>query len=46
MIRDLPGAAKVAGTLAIVKITVTGAHTYVTNGILSHNIKMDQPNLE
>jgi hypothetical protein len=46
MIRDLPGAAKVSGTLAIVKITVTGAHTYVTNGILSHNIKMDQPNLE
>ena len=27
---------------AIVKITVTGAHTYVSNGILSHNIKAEQ----
>lgn len=43
MIRDLPGASRVAGTLQIVKITVTGAHTYVSNGILSHNIKANQP---
>ena len=46
MIRDLPGATRVAGTLQIVKITVTGAHTYVSNGILSHNIKANEPNLE
>lgn len=43
MIRDLPGAERVDGTLQIVKITVTGAHTYVSNGILSHNIKSTQP---
>lgn len=46
MIRDLPGAERVAGTLQIVKITVTGAHTYVSNGILSHNIKSSQPDIE
>jgi hypothetical protein len=45
MIRDLPGASRVAGTLQIVKITVTGAHTYVSNGILSHNIKSNEPDL-
>lgn len=27
------------GTAAVVKMTVTGAHTYVSNGVLSHNIK-------
>lgn len=28
-----------AGDLEVVKITVEGAHTYVTNGIVSHNAK-------
>lgn len=40
--RDLPGAAKVEGTHQVVKMTVTAAHTYVSNGILSHNIKQQQ----
>lgn len=35
--------AQVAGAHRIVKMTVTDAHTYVSNGILSHNIKMNQP---
>jgi hypothetical protein len=30
------------GSGSIVKLTVTGAHTYVSNGILSHNIKQLQ----
>lgn len=34
---------KLAGTHQVVKITVTDAHTYVSNGILSHNIKRDDP---
>jgi len=46
MIRDIPGADRVTGTLPIVKITVTGAHTYVSNGILSHNIKANDPTFE
>lgn len=33
--------AKIAGKHQVVKITVTDAHTYVSNGILSHNIKRD-----
>ncbi len=37
--RDLSGAAKIDGTHQVVKMTVAGAHTYVSNGILSHNIK-------
>ncbi|WP_375292043.1 phage tail protein [Sphingomonas melonis] len=41
--RDLPGAALVDGTHQVVKMTVTTAHTYVSNGILSHNIKATQP---
>jgi hypothetical protein len=40
--RDI-GAA-VPGTFSVAKITVSGAHTYVSNGILSHNIKSLQPN--
>ena len=32
-----------ADTHQVVKITVTDAHTYVSNGILSHNIKRDDP---
>lgn len=35
--------APIAGTHQVVKITVTDAHTYVSNGILSHNIKRDDP---
>ncbi len=35
--------ARIAGTHQVVKITVTDAHTYVSNGILSHNIKRDDP---
>ncbi|MHA0330277.1 Hint domain-containing protein [Sphingomonas melonis] len=35
--------ARIAGTHQVVKITVADAHTYVTNGILSHNIKRDDP---
>lgn len=35
--------AQVAGSHRIVKMTVTDAHTYVSNGVLSHNIKMMQP---
>jgi hypothetical protein len=42
-IRDINGAARVGGIHQVVKITVTGAHTYVSNGILSHNIKQSQP---
>jgi hypothetical protein len=30
---------KIDGTLPVVKMTVTDAHTYVSNGILSHNLK-------
>lgn len=30
----------------VVKMTVTSAHTYVSNGILSHNIKADRVNNE
>lgn len=33
--------AKLDGTHQVAKITVTGAHTYVSNGILSHNIKQN-----
>lgn len=33
---------KVVGSHRIVKMTVTDAHTYVSNGVLSHNIKMEQ----
>lgn len=29
------------GTASVVKMTVTGAHTYVSNGILSHNLKSE-----
>ncbi|MCG7349799.1 Hint domain-containing protein [Sphingomonas sp. ACRSK] len=32
---------KVVGSHRIVKMTVTDAHTYVSNGVLSHNIKME-----
>jgi hypothetical protein len=32
----------VLGTHQIVKMTVTEAHTYVSNSILSHNIKMNE----
>lgn len=32
----------VLGTHQIVKMTVTDAHTYVSNSILSHNIKMNE----
>lgn len=39
--RDL--GTKVDGVFEVVKITVTSAHTYVSNGILSHNIKATQP---
>jgi hypothetical protein len=42
MVRDLPTAVKLDGTHRVVKMTVTGAHTYVSNGILSHNIKAEQ----
>lgn len=42
--RDLGVA--VPGTFPVAKITVTGAHTYVSNGILSHNIKQQQQQLE
>jgi hypothetical protein len=42
-IRDVAGSEPVEGTHQVVKITVTGAHTYVSNDILSHNIKMIQP---
>jgi hypothetical protein len=43
-IREVTGAEPVGGTHQVVKITVTGAHTYVSNGILSHNIKSQQTN--
>jgi intein/homing endonuclease len=43
-IRDVAGAEPVEGTHQVVKITVTGAHTYVSNDILSHNIKSQQTN--
>jgi hypothetical protein len=33
------------GSHWIVKAMVRDAHTYVSNGILSHNIKMNQPEL-
>jgi hypothetical protein len=39
--RDVGG--QIPGSHRIVKMTVTDAHTYVSNGILSHNIKMNQP---
>jgi hypothetical protein len=42
-VRDVKDARKVDGTYQVVKLTVTGAHTYVSNGILSHNIKATQP---
>jgi hypothetical protein len=42
-IRDVDGAAPISGTHQVVKITVTGAHTYVSNDILSHNIKSIRP---
>jgi hypothetical protein len=32
-----------AGSGDVVKMTVTGAHTYVSNGILSHNLKQNEP---
>jgi hypothetical protein len=35
--------AQLPGSHRIVKATVTDAHTYVSNGVLSHNIKMAQP---
>lgn len=38
-LRDLSGAAHLAGTWRVVKLTVTSAHTYVSSGILSHNLK-------
>ncbi|WP_017978544.1 Hint domain-containing protein [Sphingomonas melonis] len=41
--RDVPGALLAAGVHQVVKMTVTTAHTYVSNGILSHNIKATQP---
>lgn len=41
-LRDQPGAALVNGTHRVVRITVSGAHTYVSNGILSHNLKQIQ----
>jgi hypothetical protein len=31
---------------AVVKMTVTGAHTYVSNGVLSHNIKNQSEQIE
>lgn len=31
------------GTADVAKITVTDAHTYVANGVLSHNIKQQEP---
>ncbi|MBB3910829.1 Hint domain-containing protein [Sphingomonas desiccabilis] len=37
--------AQLAGTHTIVKMTVTDAHTYVSNGVLSHNIKMNTPEM-
>ncbi|RSV10477.1 MULTISPECIES: hypothetical protein [Sphingomonas] len=37
--------AQVPGTHSIVKMTVTDAHTYVSNGVLSHNIKMNTPEM-
>ena len=36
--RDLPGATQV-GSGRVVKLTVTSAHTYVSNDVLSHNLK-------
>lgn len=42
-IRDVDGAAPIGGIHQVVKITVTGAHTYVSNDILSHNIKSLRP---
>jgi len=39
--RAVPGATQIAGTQQVVKMTVTGAHTYVSNGVLSHNIKQN-----
>lgn len=36
---------KIDGTFQVAKITVTSAHTYVSNGILSHNIKQSEPTL-
>lgn len=41
-LRELPGAVQLPGTHRVVKMTVTGAHTYVSNGVLSHNIKMNE----
>lgn len=32
-----------AGTGDVVKMTVTGAHTYVSNDVLSHNLKQQEP---
>ncbi|WP_419808393.1 hypothetical protein [Sphingomonas sp.] len=37
-LRDLPGAIAI-GSGRVVKLTVTSAHTYVSNGVLSHNLK-------
>ena len=41
-LRELPGAEHLPGTHRVVKMTVTGAHTYVSNGVLSHNIKQNE----
>lgn len=41
-LRELPGAEQIPGTHRVVKMTVTGAHTYVSNGVLSHNIKQNE----
>lgn len=43
-LRDLCGVP--AGRARVAKITVEDAHTYISNGALSHNIKQNQVNLE
>jgi hypothetical protein len=37
---------QIAGSHRIVKATVADAHTYVSNGVLSHNIKMEPREIE
>jgi hypothetical protein len=43
-LRDLCGVP--AGRARVAKITVTDAHTYISNGALSHNIKQDRVSIE
>lgn len=43
IIRARPGGGRVLRLTTQNAPDVSGAHTYVSNGILSHNIKMNQP---